>query len=59
MRPDTSNYFKDLFLGATYFGELNENNQAHGRGITIDKDGEIYIAYFKNGKVSTGHYIRI
>ncbi len=59
MRPDTSNYIKDLFLGETYFGELDEYNQAHGRGIKIWNDGTIQIGYFEDGYYSTGHYIHI
>ncbi len=34
MRPETSNWFVDSFYFA-YFGELNENNEPHGRGIAI------------------------
>ncbi len=37
-----------------YFGELNENNRAHGRGIRILNDGFINIGYFEDGWLSTG-----
>ncbi len=57
MRPDTSNYFKDFSTG-TYFGELNENNKPHGRGICIWNDGRIWIGYCENG-LGPGHYIHI
>ncbi len=58
MRPDTSNYWKDGLFGDTYFGEINKNNRT-GRGIKIWNDGFIYIGYFENGFVGTGHYIHI
>ena len=41
------------------FGELNENNKLHGRGIYIHDDGEIWIGYYENGGYSTGNYINI
>jgi hypothetical protein len=43
----------------TYFGELNENNEAHGRGIRIYNCDHILIGYWKDGECATGHYISI
>jgi hypothetical protein len=40
------------------FGEFNENNVLHGRGIEINKYGDINIGYYENGE-STGKYIAI
>ncbi len=45
MKPVTSNYFKDFSTG-TYFGELNENNKLHRRGIFIWDGGRIDIGYW-------------
>ncbi len=43
----------------TYFGEVNENKKAQGRGIFIDNSGRIRIGYFENGSWSTDNYIYI
>ena len=56
MRPDASNYFKD-FINRTYFGELDESNEPHGRGIFIYNDGGIRIGYWWNDSWGTGGHI--
>lgn len=43
---------------AEYFGELNEKNELHGRGIKIYFDG-IDIGYFDKGEYAPGNYIVI
>ncbi len=40
------------------FGEVNEDNKLHGRGIEM-WNGDIRIGYWQNGDLSTGHYIYI
>ncbi len=58
MRPSSCFTKRNSWL--TQFGEVNENNELHGRGIRIDNDGDaIQIGYFKNRQLSTGKYIRI
>ncbi len=43
-----------------YYGELNADGEAHGRGIGISNDGHIIIGYFvENDWYSTGNYIVI
>jgi hypothetical protein len=44
---------------AGQFGEVNEDNSLHGRGINISFIGTITIGYFENGDRSTGNYIWI
>ncbi len=46
-------------LGGKYYGELNANSEAHGRGISIYNDGRIWIGYFEDGWLSTGNFIQI
>ncbi len=41
------------------FGELNEDNELHGRGIYISNYGSIVIGYWENDDSSTGNYINI
>ncbi len=41
------------------FGEVNEDNRLHGRGIDIWSSGAICIGYFENDLQSTGNYIVI
>ena len=45
--------------GSKYYGELNENDKPHGRGIRILNDGYIHIGYFEKDMESTGNYITI
>ncbi len=40
------------------FGEINEDNVLHGRGIDINWTG-IWFGYFEDGELSTGNYILI
>ena len=42
-----------------YIGEININNQPHGRGIEIGNDCSIIIAYRKNGDGAAGKFINI
>ncbi len=41
------------------FGEVNENNILHGRGIRIWNDGTIFIGYGEDGRLCTGNEITI
>ncbi len=41
------------------FGEMNANNNLHGRGICIYPDGYIHIGYWNNGDLAPGKYIHI
>ncbi len=41
------------------FGEFNEENKPHGRGIIIHYHGGLVIGYFENGDWNTGNYINI
>ncbi len=58
MRLDASDYYRDKEFG-TYFGEFNENNEAHGRCIEIYNSGGIRIGYFENDDYAIGNYIQI
>ena len=49
LRPSGARYFID-----NYFGELNEKNIPHGRGIYIFPSGRIRIQYFNNGRYVPG-----
>ena len=40
-----------------YFGEVDENLQAHGNGVVFFPKGDIRISYFQNGKVGEGNYV--
>ena len=40
-----------------YFGELDPNNKATGRGINIYKDTDIYIGHFQDGSITTGKFV--
>ena len=52
-----SNY---LVMGAVrYFGERNEHNKPHGRGIGIYSTYFIRIGYFNNGGWAPGNYLTI
>ena len=42
-----------------YIGEINWRNNPHGRGITIDNNGNIFIGYQKDGAATVGNAIRI
>jgi hypothetical protein len=57
MQPDPRNFFANSYC--LQFGELDENNYMHGRGIELRKNGDILIGFFENGGWSTGHYICI
>ncbi len=47
-------------MNGDVFGEVDENNRLHGRGIRIyNNAGNIYIGYYERGHLSTGNYIRI
>ncbi len=58
MRPDPTKYSENTY-DYTYFGQFNESNRLHGKGILIWNRGDILIGYWKNGDLSTGNYIRI
>ncbi len=57
MQPNSLRY-KDYKVPCG-FGEVNEDNDLHGRGIQIYWNGRIDIGYFKDGELSTGNYISI
>jgi hypothetical protein len=62
MRPNANFYkegYSDIGDHWTHFGELNENNKAHGRGIRFYKYGGITIGYGEDGRWSTDYYIDI
>ncbi len=63
MRPSASFFEEGNYLldGVhwTYFGELNENNILHGRGIKIWNIGAICLGYQENGEWTTGNSIYI
>ncbi len=42
-----------------YYGEVNADGKAHGRGIQIYNSGSICIDYWKNGRWIPGNYIDI
>jgi len=41
------------------FGERNEANNLHGKGIIISSFGTIYICYWNNGRFAPGNYLYI
>lgn len=47
----------------TYFGEVNSEDQRHGKGIWVEvadnEDKYIFLGYSQNGKPSPGSYIMI
>jgi hypothetical protein len=57
MQPNPLSWYSNY--SEIEFGEVNEKNRLHGRGIGIWNDGFIGIGYFENGKLSTGKYITI
>jgi hypothetical protein len=57
MRPDVEFFYVDSC--ETRVGELNENNDLHGRGIYLYFNAEITIGYWLKGGLSIGHYIDI
>ncbi len=56
MRPSAKFFFHDKY--GTDYGELDEHNNLHGRGIFIFNDGRILIGFVDNGEW-TGNYIKI
>ncbi len=56
MQPNPLRYSDYLDDG---FGEVDENNKLHGRGIQIWSDGPILIGLWENGVRSTGNCIYI
>ncbi len=42
-----------------YYGELNADGEAHGRGILIYNDDGFQIGYWQNDECGTGNYINI
>ena len=56
LRPSGVKYTEEW---GEYFGEFNENNEPHGRGIYIFSDGDIYIQYWNNGRSAPGNYLDI
>ena len=45
--------------GYKYIGELNSNNEHHGKGIMIYTSGNISIGYWNNGLPAPGNYFVI
>ncbi len=59
MKPNPVRYleiYTDEEGSSHSFGELNEDNELHGRGIEIYDNGVIFIAYYEDGAM-TGNYI--
>ena len=54
LRPSGKNY-----NDGWYFGEFNENNERHGRGICIYPDGGISIGYWDDGYGGPGNNLTI
>jgi len=42
-----------------YFGEVNEDNKFHGKGIDIWFNSHTFIGNFNNGKWAPGNYLEI
>ena len=42
-----------------YWGEHNERDQPHGRGVVLLDDGTIVIRYFWEGKCVPGVYVNL
>ena len=42
-----------------YFGELDSDSKATGRGICIDSQEYIWFGFFKDGSLANGHFICI
>ncbi len=59
MQPNTLRYCDDDDELVDCFGEVNEDNRLHGRGVEIFKGGRIDIGYYEDGWLSTGNYIGI
>ncbi len=57
MQPNLLRYCGNKYDGK--FGEVNEDNRLHGRGINISNYGFIEIGYYENGWLSTGNHILI
>ena len=51
--------FHTTLFGSKFIGELNSNNNLHGKGICINSNGTIWIQYWNNGRVAPGNYIYI
>jgi len=47
------------FIPFLAFGEFNEHNKLHGKGISIDSSGSIEIGYWNNGADAPGNFITI
>ncbi len=56
MEPNPLRWYSDNY--GDRFGELNGNNDLHGRGIRIWYDYN-WIGYYKNGDYATGNFIHI
>jgi hypothetical protein len=54
LRPSDAKYYYEGI-----FGEFNEKNKLHGRGIRIDSYGDIFIGYFNKGWRAPGNFILI
>ncbi len=59
LKPVSAGRFSHLDVDTKTFGELNQHNKLHGRGIKIWPDGDIIIQYWNNGATAPGNYISI
>jgi hypothetical protein len=59
MQPNPMKFMKLTDFDRSIFGELDEDNRLHGRGIKLWNDGAIFIGYYQNGEWSTGNFIYI
>jgi hypothetical protein len=56
---DTIKAWKDEENGKNYFGELDADNIASGRGINIDSQDGIWFGHFESGNLAIGNYVCI
>ena len=45
--------------GHIYHGEMNFNQQMHGKGVCVSKNGNLFEGYFFQGKRHYGRFIAI
>ncbi len=58
MQPNPLRWYENVLYNPG-FGEVNEDNKLHGRGIHIFQRDCITIGYFERNFRGTGHYIYI
>ena len=53
LKPVSDGRFAHVGVSTKKFGEMNQHNKLHGRGIYIDSSGNISIAFWNDGKFAT------